>query len=385
MKRGVCIMHDFLIRGGHVIDPARGVDDIRDVAVKNGKIVEAAGEDAANVIDATGTYVMPGLIDAHAHSYYAGSGLGVQPDFQVSTGVTTVLDAGTAGWSNYPAFHNTTVVNSRVKVKALIGYNNSGQIELGYMENYHRDSIQVEKIRRVLEHYKGEVLGLKLRFQQEVVGEDGLHYLEEMIAVANEVGCPVTVHTTNPPVPASVIANLLRPGDIYCHCFQGRSNLIVNENGDIYPEILKARERGVLFDAANGTGNFAFRAAVPALKAGFLPDIISADNASNSYGLDLYAKNLPFVMSKYLTLGMSLYDVVRCTTENPAKVLKMEGKIGTLKPGACADVAIMKLVHKKQVFWDSVKNPTTAIEGDVILVPQMTLLDGDVAFRANDF
>ena len=379
-------MLDFLIRGGHVIDPARGVDEVQDVAVRDGRIVAYDGtEEAANVIDATGDYVMPGLIDAHSHSFFPGSGLGVQPDFLAANGVTAVMDAGTAGWCNYPAFHNTTVVNSRMKVKALVAYNNSGQIELGYMEDYRRKSIKVEKIRRILEQYPGEVMGLKMRFQEEVVGKDGLHYLQEMLEVADEVGCPVTVHTTNPPVPASVIASLLRPGDIYCHCFQGRSNLIVDENGDVYPEVLEARKRGVLFDAANGTGNFAFSAAVPALKAGFLPDIISADNASNSYGKDLYAKNLPFVMSKYLTLGMSLYDVVRCATENPAKVLKEEGRLGTLKPGACADVAIMKLVHKKQVFWDSVKNPTTAIEGDVILVPQMTLLDGDVAFRANDF
>lgn len=379
-------MLDYLICGGHVIDPASGVSEIRDVAVKNGRIVELpADPTASHVIDAAGCFVFPGLIDAHAHSYVPGSGLGVQPDFQAATGVTTVLDAGTAGWSNYPAFHNTTVVNSQVRVKALVGYNNSGQVELGYLENYDRKAIKIEKIRRILEQYPGEVLGIKMRFQREVTGETGTQRLRELIEVADQLGCPVTVHTTDPPASAEEIADLLRPGDVYCHCYQGKGHTIVDEAGHVYPAVRKARERGVWFDAANGTGNFAFSTAVAALKDGFLPDIISADNASNSFCLDYYARNLPFVMSKYLTLGMTLEQVVACVTKTPAKLLGMEGKIGTLAPGAFADIAIMKLREKQQEYWDSVKNPSTAVSGDVILVPQMTLLNGVAVYRTNDF
>lgn len=379
-------MLDFLIQGGHVIDTLRGINGVESVGVKDGKIVPVDEQSQAKqVFDATGKYVFPGLIDAHAHSYYAGSGLGVQPDLQSATGVTTVLDAGTAGWTNYPAFHNTTVVNSVVRVKSLLAYNSSGQVELGYMENYARKGIQVEKIRKMLQTYPTHLVGLKLRFQKDVTGETGTQYLEEMIDVAEQVGCQVTVHTTNPPATASEIANLLRPGDVYCHCYQGVGHTIVDENGHVYEAVRKARERGVIFDAANGTGNFAFSAAVPALADGFLPDIISADNASNSFGLELYARNLPFVMSKYLTLGMKLEDIVRCTTENPARLLGMEGEIGTLSVGAVADIAIMTLKEKKQVYWDSVKNPTTAVDGDVILVPEMTLIGGKMVYHSNDF
>ena len=379
-------MLDFLIRGGHVIDPASHINGLRDVAVKDGRIVDLPSDPVArHVINAAGCYVFPGLIDAHTHSYFPGSGLGVQPDFLTSTGVTTVLDAGTAGWSNYPAFHNTTVVNSAVRVKALVAYNNSGQIELGYLEDYSRASIKVEKIRQLLERYPGEIVGIKMRFQREVTGDTGIRRLRELIEVAEELGCPVTVHTTDPPASAEEIADLLRSGDIYRHCYQGKGYTIVDEHGRVYPAVRRARERGVWFDAANGTGNFAFSTAVAALKDGFLPDIISADNASNSFCLDYYAKNLPFVMSKYLALGMTLEQVVACVTQNPAKLLSMEGKIGTLAPGAFADIAVMKLCRKEQEYWDSVKNPSTAVRSDAILVPQATLLNGVAVYRANDF
>ncbi len=385
-KRGDSLMLDFIIKNGQVIDPANKVNEVKTIGVKNGKIVPVSDDaKAKNIIDAAGHYVMPGLIDSHAHAFCTGSGLGVQPDLQAATGVTTVIDAGTAGWSNYSAFHNTTVVNSLVKVKSLIGYNQSGQVELGYMENYKKESINVDKVRRIFDKYPEYLVGMKMRFQKEVTGDTGIKYLKEMIELADEIGCSVTVHTTNPPVPASEIADILRAGDVYCHCFQGVGHTIVDENGKVYDAVKKARERGVLFDAANGTGNFAFSCAIPALADGFLPDMISADNACNSFGLDLYARNLPFVMSKYLTLGMQLEDIVACATSNPAKYLKMQDEIGTLKEGACADITIMSWKKKKQEFWDSVKNPSTAIFGEDILVPQMTMIDGAVVHRNNDF
>jgi len=379
-------MLDFLIQNGHVLDPAAGVDRVQPVGVKDGFIVEVdSSAEALHTIDASGCYVFPGLIDAHAHAFYPGSGLGVQPDLQAATGVTTILDAGTAGWSNYPAFHNTTVCNSLVRVKALVAYNNSGQIELGYRENYERSSIKLEKIRRLFREYPGELIGLKLRFQREVTGDTGLRYLQELLEVAEKVGCPVTVHTTDPPAGAAEIAALLRPGDVYCHCYQGKGRTILGEDGHVLDAVWQARKRGVLFDAANGTGNFAFSTAVPALRDGFYPDLIGADNASNSFGLEYYAKNLPFVLSKYLALGMPLERVIQCVTETPARLLRMEGQIGTLAPGAYGDIAIMKLQKKKQVYWDSVKDSSTAVEGETILVPQMVLIGGAVAFRDNCF
>ncbi|MEG1857674.1 MAG: amidohydrolase family protein, partial [Pseudoflavonifractor sp.] len=296
----------------------------------------------------------------------------------------TLIDAGTAGWANYDAFHNTVIANSLCRVHSAVGYNSSGQVELGYLEDYNRTQIRPDRIRRLLEKYPGEVVGIKMRFQKEVVGEDGLHYLEELITVAEEVGCPVVVHTTNPPVHGGAIASLLRKGDIYCHCYQGKGLTILDENGAVRPEVLAARKRGVLFDAANGTSNFSFAVARAAMQDGFYPDLIGADNAINSFGLALYATNLPFVLSKYLSLGMGLMDVLACATSAPAKFLGRTD-IGTLHPGALADLAIFSMSNRETSFWDSVKTAETEVIGHEMLVPRMTWLGGQVVFRSNDF
>ena len=379
-------MLDAIIRGGHVIDPAQGIDGIKDIAVKNGHIVAPeTNVEAIHEINAEGCYVFPGLIDGHTHSYFWGSGLGVQPDLFASAGVTTIVDAGTAGWSNYHAFHNTSIVNSIVRVKSLVAYNNSGQVELGENLSYDTSQIKRQKIRDVIEHYRGEVLGLKILFQREFIKDDPETCLEGLIEVAEECKCMITVHTTNPPIPVHDILKHLRAGDVYCHCYQGRGYTILNASGSVDNSVWAARKRGVLFDAANGTNNFAFSTAIPAIKSGFLPDIISSDNASNSFCWDRYAKNLPFVMSKYLALGMTLRDIVACTTEKPAAMLGMHGKIGTLSEGAIADITIMKLVPKHEVFWDSVKADTSAVKGNYILVPQMTFINGMPVYRLNSF
>ncbi len=377
-------MLDFLIVGGHVLDPSTGADGPGVVGVKDSLIVEAKPDTpASNVVDASGCYVTAGLIDTHTHVFYGGAGGSIHPDLFASTGVTSMVDGGSAGWSNYEAFHNTMVSRSRLRIKGLVGYNSSGQVELGYCEDYRRKTINVNRIRTLLEMYPKEILGLKLRLQREVVGEDGLHFLEEMLAVAEELDCPVVVHTTDPPAPAEDIASLLRPGDVYCHCFQGKGHTIVDERGRVYPAVRRARERGVLFDAANGTGNFAFAPAKAALAYGFYPDLIGADNATISYGLDYYARNLPFVLSKYLALGMTLQQVIKCATQNAARYIG-EPQQGTLLPGTAADIAVMRVINKETRFWDSSKSAENEVVGYQMLVPLMTMLDGSVLYRAND-
>jgi dihydroorotase len=178
------------------------------------------------------------------------------------------------------------------------------------------------------------------------------------------------------------IANVLRKGDVMCHVYHGTGNTILGEDGQIINEIHKARERGVLFDVANGKMNCSHFVSNEALKQKFLPDIISTDMTGDKLYYASHARSLPFVMSKYISFGMSLYDVVRCTTETPAKVMGMEGQIGTLAPGAFADVSIMKMVDKQATYHDTFG---AAYVGNQLLIPQMTISNGEIAFGQIDF
>lgn len=373
----------FQICNGHVIDPAQGKDGIGSIGVSGNKIVSAGltEESKYPVIDATGCYVVPGLIDFHTHVYALGCGFGVHPDYFPATGVTTTVDGGTAGCSNFEAFYQSTIVPSRCRIFADLNITSQGQFQLGFPENYTPEYFNEGRVQELFEKYEGTLVGLKMRLSKETVGELGIKPFLRMMEIADRLGLPVVVHTTNPPVPTAEIVKHLRAGDVYCHCYQGEGETIVDGDGRIYPEHWEARKRGVLFDACNGTLNFNFKVAKAALKEGFYPDIISSDTSLHSFAVPYFCKNLPFVMSKYLTMGMSMFDVVKAVTAVPAKLIGMEGKLGTLQEGAYADVTILKAVRRPMVYGDRKEE----IQGDVVLVPQMTILNGDVVFCANDF
>lgn len=375
---------DFIIKGGHVIDPENNVDCKKDIGILNGKIIRLGENDTAkNVINAEAYYVCPGLIDFHTHIFHTGSGLGINPDLFYSDGVTTVVDAGTAGCSTYDAFHNTVITNSWMNIKSQLNISSQGQIQLGFAENYEKSLMEKEKIKLLFEKYKGELIGLKIRLQSEVVGELGIKPLLDTIEIAEYVGCPVIVHTTNPPEATSEIVKVLRKGDVYCHCYQGKGHTIIDSDGKVCEEVKKARERGVVFDIANGTGNFGFKVARAAMDDDFYPDIISCDSARYiSYSLDYFAKNLPFVMSKFLVLGMSLNDVIKATTSTPAKCIGEEDRRGSLKQNYIADIVIFKLADKKIEYKDSLGD---SLLGNRIIVPKLTMANGEVVYCTNDF
>ncbi|GAA0176663.1 metallo-dependent hydrolase [Clostridium sediminicola] len=374
---------DFIIKGGHVIDPENNVDYKKDIGVLNGKIVGVDENDTAkNIINAEEYFVCPGFIDFHTHIFHTGSGLGINPDLFFSDGVTTVVDAGTAGCSTYDAFHNTVIVNSWMNIKSQLNISSQGQIQLGFAENYDKKLMDKERIKYLFEKYQGELIGLKIRLQSEVVGELGIKPLFDTIEIAEYIGCPVVIHTTNPPESASEIVKVLRKGDVYCHCYQGKGHTIINSNGKVFEEIKKARERGVIFDISNGTGNFGFKVAKEALEDGFYPDIISCDSARYlSYSLDYYAKNLPFVMSKFLALGMSLNDIIKATTSTPAKCIGEDIR-GSLKENNLADIVIFKLLDKNIEYRDPLGEN---LFGNKIIVPKLTMSNGEVVYCTNDF
>lgn len=382
---------DFIIRGGRVMDPYTAVDEIKDVVIQNTRIIDPQGEmvECDHVIDATGCIVTPGLVDFHTHIFYEGSGTCIRPDFMISQGTTAAVDAGSAGTVTYESFYKSVIVQSAVRIKSFLTTYSGGQLDFKLCEDFNPDLINFTRMERVIDQYRDNILGLKIRLSKGVVPEDkGLEYLKRVVELAEELDAKlgtalrVCVHTTNSPIAAGALADCLRPGDIFCHCFQGTGNTIVTEDGQIAPRILEARKRGVIFDAANGRGNFSLETARRALKAGFAPDIISTDLTLDKFNIPPYAKNLLTVMAKYMTLGMSLMDVLKAVTAVPAGIMGMEGRIGTLKPGAYADLVILRQKHINFVQKDY-RNEELAC--DTLLVPQLTMCAGEINFCQTDF
>jgi predicted amidohydrolase len=224
-------------------------------------------------------------------------------------------------------------------------------------------------------------MGLKVRQSRDIVGELGLAPLQATLKMADEIGCRVVVHITDPPCPLTDIADLLRPGDVFCHVYQGIGHTIIGSDGKVLPGIKAARERGVIFDAANGKSHFTFGVARSAIADGFLPDVISTDLTVLSLYLD-WAFGLPYLMSKYLNLGVGLMEVVAACTSTPAQWLGRQGQLGTFAPGAVADIAVLRPIRRPTRFRDT---QGEVFMGEQLLVPQLTVLGGRIVYRQVDF
>ncbi len=374
---------DMLIRNGRVIDPLRNIDEVRDIGIIGDKIVETAGRDieATQTVDASGCYVLPGLIDFHTHTYYKKTGLGACPDFLPATGVTAAVDAGSSGCRNFPDFYTDVMLKSPVRMKAYLSCCSIGMAGPGGHEDFAPEHFEADEIARARERYPDRIIGLKLRIGSHLVRD--LRPLEAAVEMAERIGgMPLCVHVTDPAGSMRDVAKLLRRGDILCHVYHGTGDTILDAHGRVLDEILKARERGVIFDVANGNLNCYHSVSIAAIREGFLPDIISTDLTRDKLNYAARARTLPFVMSKYLSFGMTLSEVVRCATATPAGVMGMEGRIGTLAPGSSADVTIVRQVKRRVVYRDTA---SAAYVGNSLLVPQMTVLNGEIAFGQIDF
>lgn len=379
----------YLIKNGHVIDTASNIDKIKDIGVMDTRIVSIENQNditADHVIDAGGCYVFSGLIDFHTHIFHEGSDISIRPDLMLAQGTTAACDAGTSGTANFEAFNRAVIETSIVKIKGYITTYAGGQLDSIVTENFNPDLINVDRLKRLLEKFPDRIMGLKIRLSRGVVpdGEPGLDYLKRVVELADKLGNGLTVcvHTTNPPVSAEKISEVLRKGDIYCHCYQGVGNTILSPDGNILEKVLEARKRGVIFDAANGKGNFGINVAKQAIKQGFLPDIISSDLTIDKFNMPPYAKNLPTIISKYLDLGLDIRTVIKCVTETPAKLMKWDNEIGSLKPGTYADIVIMKKENIKFIHRDYDDNEFL---GHVLLVPQLTMVNGEIEYCQSDF
>ncbi len=376
---------DILIRGGTVVDPSRDLHAQADVLIRNDRIVEFSPQEdvqAATIVDATGCLVLPGLIDNHAHIFYGGTAVGCDPDVTLlPMGVTTVVDPGSAGVDTAEAFLRSVIRQSRMKIFCTLNVSSEGMTTRLHSENLNPKFYNRDRLGYFLRKDPDVIKGLKIRCGAELVGEFGIGALSAALEVAASLGAPLTVHVTNPPCELGDLALMLRRGDILCHVYHGIGNTIIDENGRVKEKMRQARRTGVMFDTADARKNHSLAVTRLALADDFLPDIISTDLVEASVFQDMVF-GLPVMMSKYLALGMPLLEVVRACTATPAALLGLAGTLGTLAPGATADVAIVKLVTKDRTM------PNALGESMVIqklFVPQMTILDGQVVFQQADF
>lgn len=371
-----------LIKNGTVYDPIRHEMQKRDIALAEGKICEANGFVPDCEIDAEGCYVTPGLIDFHLHCFTGCSdGTSDADVFCLPNGVTTCIDAGTSGSANFRALYSDVISRAATRVLALLHVAPEGLTTGLHPENQTPEGWDVEAIERLCERYP-EIVGIKIRMGENVCVPYGLRdeHLVKGIKLAGKLGKKVVVHVNNPNVPVEQIAGELRPGDVFCHMYAGKDENIVGKDGRVKAGIKEARNRGVLFDACNGRGNFLFQVAEPAIADGFLPDIISSDNTPyGNYKHPLIS--LPRLLSRYLMFGMKLEDVLDCATIQPAKWLGMES-LASLDAGTEADIAIFKLADKELLHKDCAGQQRT---GRQVLLPQLTIRDGAIVYSQADF
>jgi len=374
---------NLLLKNGMVIDPSLGMMKRASVAICGRKIVRyQEGDEIDQEIDASECIVTPGLIDFHTHVFPLSTDFGIWADSTfLPQGVTSVVDAGSAGVINFENFLKSSVSFNQMRVFGLVNVSPFGISTLKFHEEVNPKYYDEQKIFELNEKYPGKIIGLKCRQSEDVVGRHGLNPLKETVKIADKLKLPVVVHTTQPYGSMDSLADLLRPGDVLCHCFHGKGNTIIDNNGSITPGILNAKKRGVVFDTADGKSHFSFSVANSAFKNNFFPDVISSDLTTLSL-YKSYSFALPFNLSKYLNLGLELSEAIASCTSRPAKFLGMAGQIGTLTPGAIADISVFRLIKNRTRFTDALG---VHFFGEQLLLPQLTVLDGRIVFRQLNF
>ena len=380
---------DLLIRNANVMDPSQNLSAKRDIGIRFGKIelIDAtiAPERAQRVMDAGGKLVTPGLIDLHCHTYPYGSAIGIPADELVAHQcTTTVVSAGDAGANNFAAYRRFVVPASRTRQFAFVHIAVAGLAGFPVPELFHIDYAQVDAAARAVAENADIVLGVKVRMSQSVIAQHGLEPLKRAILACERSGTSAKIMChiggVADKVLMSQILDTLRTGDVLTHCFSGAPNELgmgtnIVQDGKLLPAALAAKKRGVIFDIGHGGGSFDFTIAEAAIAQGCEPDTISSDVhvfSANTPGMPY----LPWVMSKLITLGYTLPQVISMATTAPAAVINRIPKLGTLQVGAPADLSILEIVDGKVDFVDTRNNVR---EGKMFLRPIGTVAAG-VAF-----
>lgn len=339
------MQYDLVIKGGHVIDPSQGLDVAGDVALAAGRVaavgVEVPPAEAWETFDATGCLVVPGLIDMHTHVAWGFDPISIEADVHAPRlAASTWVDAGSTGAANFAGFRRFILESSRTRIIPFLNVSRPG---LTAVETLHGsvEHLDVDAAYYTVEKNRDLIKGIKVLASGMRVGSTDLMPLRLAREVAEATALPIMCHIGEAPPGLWSILPILRQGDIVTHTYKGRKACLTIAGDRVRPEAWDARARGVIFDVGHGAGSFAWAVARAALEQGFVPDTISTDLHVSS--LAKHAFSMPSVMSKFMHMGMSLGDVIRLSTEAPARILGMEGEIGTLRVGACGDVSVLRL------------------------------------------
>ena len=353
--------HDLILRGGRVIDPSRNIDRITDLRFTGG-VVAAIGDQLpvgphTEVRNVSGKIVTPGLIDLHTHVYWGGTSIGVDAvELARSSATVTFVDAGTAGAGNFPGFRKHVIEPARpVRILPLLNVSYAGifafssTVMVGECEDLRL--LDLKECARIATENADLIVGIKVRVGRGASGNSGVAPMDMALEVAEATGLPLMAHLDHPPPSRLDVMGRLRKGDILTHCFRPFPNAPSLPGGGVRPEVMAARERGVIFDIGHGAGSCGFATSRAMLAAGFKPDVISSD--VHILSIKGPAFDLLHTLGKFHALGMTLPEVVACATVNAAAAIRRPD-IGTLSPGSVGEASIFELVNEPTEYRDVV-------------------------------
>jgi dihydroorotase len=374
-------MYDLVLKGGRVVDPSCGHDGVLDVAVQNGKIARVAAAipsaEATRVLEVAGKLVTPGLIDLHAHVFEGVNRTGVNPDLGgVHAGVTTIVDAGSAGAATFAAFPRHIIPHCQTEIVPFLHICQTGLATMP--DIIAESSVNLDDTVRVATQHRGLIRGIKARMVSPALEIMGMEMPKLAKRAAREAGIKLMVHIGDTekrydPKVIHPLLSLLEPGDILTHYFTPNPGGVLDANGKLVPEAREANDRGVWFDTAHGRMNFSFDVGRRIIEQGLMPHCISTDLTVP--GRTMTVHSMTEMMTRFLGLGFTLSQVVTMSTTNPARAIGEESRLGSLAVGRQADVSVLDLQEGDWVVRDILGSP---LRVDRAFAPHLTLKRGKV-------